>query len=697
MATAIPKISLSSSRDIPFNRLVLSQSNVRRVKSGLSIEELARDIERRGLLQSLNVRPVLDGEGAETGTYEVPAGGRRFRALELLVKQKKLAKTAPVPCVVREAGSAILAEDDSLAENVQRVALHPLDQFRAFRDMLEKGMSEEEIAAAFFVTAAVVKQRLRLMTVSDSLLEIYEQDGMRLEQLMAFSISDDHARQEQVWEIVAQSHNREPYVIRRMLTEKTVRASDARARFVGLEAYIVAGGHVMRDLFEADDGGWLQDPAILDRLVMEKLHTAAEDIRAEGWKWVETALSFPWGHTRQFVEIDGTEVPLTDEETARLEALRAEQETIEAEYAQADEYPDEVDARLGGIEQAILVLEERPLAFDPADMTRAGAFVSLASDGILQVERGFVLPEDMPTEPEEVDDAGGADGYDYAAYDGQDERLADDGDDGGGEGNSISPDFEPEEEDGIKPLPDRLLTELTAWRTLALRDAVASNPHIALTEFLHTLVRDVYWQTPGADCLEAYVREIPLPVHSPDMPGSLPAHALRQRNEGWKHDLPENEDALWRWIDGLDDASRMALLAYCLSFGVNALYERMPAYGAVSQRSVTERLKRADRLASALCLDLVEAGWQPTVENYLGRVTKARILQAVREARGDEAVERIAHLKKPDMAREAERLLDGSGWLPEALRTAGSVEQTSVETVTYAVYGGGSGFSPFEG
>ncbi|MBE7728251.1 ParB/RepB/Spo0J family partition protein [Komagataeibacter sp. FXV3] len=682
MATAIPKISLSSSRDIPFNRLVLSQSNVRRVKSGLSIEELARDIERRGLLQSLNVRPVLDGEGGEIGTYEVPAGGRRFRALELLVKQKKLAKTAPVPCVVREAGSAILAEDDSLAENVQRVALHPLDQFRAFRDMLEKGMSEEEIAAAFFVAPAVVRQRLRLMTVSDKLLDIYEQDGMRLEQLMAFSISDDHARQEQVWEIVSQSHNREPYVVRRVLTEKTVRASDRRVRFVGLDIYLAAGGHIMRDLFEADDGGWLQDPAILDRLVMEKLHAAAEDIRAEGWKWVETALSFPWGHTRQFAEIDGTEVPLTNEETARLEALRAEQEAIEAEYAQADEYPEEVDARLGEIEQAILALEERPLAFDPADMARAGTFVSLDSDGTLQVERGFVLPEDMPTEPKETNDADGSDEYAHGAYDGPNERIADYGSDEGAVGDSIAADVEPEEEDGIKPLPDRLLTELTAWRTLALRDAFASNPHIALTELLHTLVRDVYWQTSGADCLEAYVREISLPVHSPDMPGSLPAHALRQRNEGWKHDLPDDEDALWRWIDGLDDTSRMALLAHCLSFGVNALYERMPAYGAVSQRSVTERLKRADRLASALSLDLVEAGWQPTVENYLGRVTKARILQAVREARGGETADRIAHLKKPDMAREAERLLDGSGWLPEALRTVGLADQAQVETVT---------------
>lgn len=387
----------------------------------------------------------------------------------------------------------------------------------------------------------------------------------------------------------------------------------------------------------------------------------------------------PLGHTRDFAEIDGTEVPLSDEDTARLEALRAEQEAIEAEYAQADEYPDEVDARLGEIEQAILALEERPLAFDPADMARAGAFVSLASDGTLQVERGFVLPEDMPAEPEAVDDAGGADGYDYAAYDGRDDRIADDGGDGGGVGDTTASNVEPEEEDGIKPLPERLLTELTAWRTLALRDAFASNPHIALTEFLHTLVRDVYWQTPGADCLEAYVREIPLPVHSPDMPGSVAAHALRQRNEGWKHDLPEDEDALWRWIEGLDDTSRMALLAHCLSFGVNALYERMPSYGAVSQRSVTERLSRADRLASALSLDLVEAGWQPTVENYLGRVTKARILQAVQEARGNEAAARIAHLKKPDMAREAERLLEGSGWLPEALRTIGRPDDTSAD------------------
>jgi len=87
---SVQKITLSASRDIPFNKLVLSQSNVRRVKAGVSIEELADDIARRTLLQSLSVRPVLDAEGQETGMFEVPAGGRRFRALELLVKQKRM-------------------------------------------------------------------------------------------------------------------------------------------------------------------------------------------------------------------------------------------------------------------------------------------------------------------------------------------------------------------------------------------------------------------------------------------------------------------------------------------------------------------------------------------------------------------------------------------------------------------------------
>src|SRR5712672_1201652 len=225
--------------------------------------------------------------------FEVPAGGRRYRALELLVKQQRMAKTQPVPCVVRVGG---IAEDDSLAENDERVGLHPLDQFRAFKVLLDGGMSEEDIAARHFVSPAIVKQRLRLASVSPKLHDVYADEGMTLERLMAFSVTADQARQEQAWDNVSRSGNDEPYQIRRMLTENTVRASDRRALYVGIDAYQQAGGPVLRDLFENDDGGWLQDVALLDRLVNEKLKAEAEAIAAEGWKWISVAGDFPYGY-----------------------------------------------------------------------------------------------------------------------------------------------------------------------------------------------------------------------------------------------------------------------------------------------------------------------------------------------------------------------------------------------------------------
>ena len=104
----------------------------------------------------------------------------------------------------------------------------------------------------------MVKQRLRLVSVSPVLLDVYAEDGMTLEQLMAFSVSSDHARQEQVWDAIKDGWQKEPYHIRRLLTETTVRAADKRAVFVGIAAYEEAGGCVLRDLFQQDDGGWLQ-------------------------------------------------------------------------------------------------------------------------------------------------------------------------------------------------------------------------------------------------------------------------------------------------------------------------------------------------------------------------------------------------------------------------------------------------------
>jgi ParB family transcriptional regulator, chromosome partitioning protein len=663
MAKTVQKITLSSSRDIPFSKLVLSQSNVRRVKAGLSIEQLAESIAQRTLLQSLNVRAVVDAEGNETGMFEVPAGGRRYRALELLVKQKRMPKTQPVPCVVRKGG---VAEDDSIAENDERVGLHPLDQFRAFQTLRNLGMSEEDIAARHFVTPAVVKQRLRLASVTPTLLEVYAEDGMTLEQLMAFSVTGDHARQEQVWESVSKSGYDEPYQIRRMLTESTVRASDKRAQFVGIAAYEAVGGGTLRDLFEQDDGGWLQDVPLLDHLVTEKLKVEAETIAAEGWKWIEVAVSFPYGHDEGLRQLDGTPADITADEQATIDALQAEQAKLEAEYQDADELPDEVDARLGEIEEALSAFDNRPHIFDPVEIARAGTFVSIDGDGRLLVDRGFVRPEDE-TPVEEP----GADG------DADSSAAVGTGPDGSSVRRTVitvggQPEAEDEEDDGIKPLPDRLVMELTAHRTLALRDAVASNPHVAITALLHKLCLDTFQREMLCGCLQASVREVHFSAQASDLKDSASAKAIDDRNKVWAADMPADEAALWDWLAALDDASRSALLAHCVSFGVNALFEKVDRYGGngVSPDGMRQRIEQADRLARAVNLDMVEAGWRPTVDNYLGRVTKSRILEAVREAKGEPSAQLIEHLKKSEMAKEAERLLDGTGWLPEPLHLA---------------------------
>jgi len=643
--TKSKKITLSASRDIPFNQLVLSQSNVRHVKAGVSIEELAEDIARRTLLASLTVRPVLDESGAETGMFEIPAGGRRYRALELLVKQRRLNKTAPVPCIVRTEG---LAEEDSLAENVQRAPLHPLDQFRAFQAMREKGKSEEEIAAAFFVSGSVVKQRLKLASVAPSLLDAYAEEEMTLDQLMAFTVNPDHERQEQVWEALKRHYSKQPYEIRRMLTEGAVRASDRRAQFVGLDKYVEAGGEVLRDLFQTDDGGWLQDAALLETMVAEKLNEEAEAIRAEGWKWIEVGTDFPYGHTYGMRRIRGEAEPMSAEEDTTYAALKAEYEKLEDDYADADELPEEVDARLGEIEMAMEALQDRPIRFEADDLAIAGVFVSIDGSGRLRVERGYVRPEDEPAlESEE-----GADGE---AVDPVTDNADADGVD------AISETDEEDEDDGAKPLSDRLVCELTAHRTIALRDALANDPQVAFLAALHAMTLRLFYHYGQESCVEIEPRSTTFGAQAPGLGDTPYAQSIDLGIETWTKALPKRAEDLWEALVEWDADSREALFAHCVAMTVNAVHE--PHYRKPRQ------MAHAGVLAATLGLDMAKAGWAPTADSYLGRVTKAQILAAVREAKGDSDADRIAGLKKPDMVTAAEELLAGTGWLPEPLRT----------------------------
>ena len=649
---ATPKIALTAPQTIPLDKLTLHDGNVRQIKAGVSIESLAADIARRGLLQSLSVRPLLDEAGEETGRYGVQAGGRRLRALQLLVKQKKLAKNAPVPCIVRTEGHV---EADSLAENTEREALHPLDQFRAFAALREKGEGEETIAAAFGVSAAVVKQRLRLANASPLLLKAYEGDEISLDQLMAFCLADDHARQEQVWESIKKHWNKGPNDIRRMLTETTVKADDRRALFIGAEAYKAAGGIIIRDLFEEDDGGYLQDPALLNRLVEEKLQAEADKLRAEGWKWTECSIDFPWNHKRDYVVIKPIAPALDEKEQEELEALAEEHEALSA---CEDELAPEDQERLNIVIARIEQLEARAAEYDPKMKRKGGVFISLRDDGRLIVDRGYIHPDDIAKKPAASD--GAASGM----------QMDEDFDPETGEiieaSSPGATEQEPAAEDTGPAIPDRLKTELTAYRTLALREALANNADIAFLAVLHALVLKLFYPY-GGECGSLQIQANDGLVSTfPGLNDFEPAKKIEARHKAWAEAMPEKPEQAWDWLGSLGRDNREALFAHCAGLTVNGVYE--PHYRCAG------RMSHADQLASTLSLDMRQAGWTTGADNYLGRITKAAILDAMREAKGEETARLIEHLKKKEMAAEAERLMQGTGWLPELLRTSVPLE-----------------------
>src|SRR5258708_7339444 len=466
-----------------------------------------------------------------------------------------------------------------------------------------------------------------------------------------------------------------PYQLRRMLTENTVRASDRRAQFVGLGVYEQAGGAVMRDLFERADGGWVQDWPLVDGRVNEKLKAQGEIIAAEGWKWIAVAVNFPYGHTDALRELDGELSDLTNDERASVDALKTEYEKLEADYAEADELPDEIDQRLAEIETALSAFDSRPVTYDPTDIARAGVFVSIDDEGVLSVDRGYVRPADEAP----GDEVEGESDVDSNAADGEEAEAA--------VQRAVIPvggapaEPEDDEDDTIKPLPDRLIAELTAHRTLALRDALATHPTVAFVAVLHNFVLTTFYRfASSSGCLEIAVRSPTLPAQAPGLNDSVAAKAIDARHDAWKGRLPTEDSGLWDALIAFDAAEQASLLAHCASLSVNALYEPANRYneGRVSAHGVRPRLDQADVLAPAVALHMVPPASKTRVDNYLGRVTKPRILEAAPEAKREPSAQLIDHLKKGDMAREAERLLEGTGWLPEPLRLAETEVVTDV-------------------
>lgn len=644
-ATSVAAHAHGAAITVPLNKLKASPRNARKVKhSAAAIEALAASIKAKGVLQPPVVEVECDGAGAPTGGFLVTIGEGRRQALRLLVKRKAIKRTHPVRVIVNVDNDA---HEISLDENITREAMHPADQFEAFKRLAdERGYGPEEIAARFGVSAQVVRQRLRLGAAAPELMAAYRDGTLTLDQLTAFCLSEDQTRQRQVFDQCGPYAP--PYAIRRAMTEAKVRADDRRARFVGLEAYAEAGGSILRDLFTEDGGGWLEDVGLLDRMVGDKLAGLAEAVRlSEGWKWAEAGSDY--AETSRFGRVYPVEVVRAEADAERIAALSEEYDRLVSGTDAAEALPPEVDARLAEIDKALQAFGPG-LDYAAEVKARAGVMVLLGHDGQARYERGLVRPEDAvgdPASDPDVPDEADASEEGACAWPG-------DTDDTQEEPGRV--------DEGRAPLSDRLVIDLTAHRTMGLRDAVQAAPDMALIVVVHALALQVFYPAWGVwTPLQLRLSVAGLERLAPGVGDSPAGRRVADRLERWGARLPSEARDLWAALTALAPSDRLDLMACCAGVGLYAVrdpHDRRP-----------EALAQAERLATAVGLDMTGT-WTATAAGYFSRVSKARVLEAVAEATTPEEAGRIAGFKKDDMAEAAERLVEGRGWLPPLLRTA---------------------------
>lgn len=587
---------------IPLSKLVPWDGNVRKTGASDDLGELKASIAALGVLQSLVVRKT------HRGKYAIIAGRRRFLCLSALAGEGAIEADAPVPCRIIP-GSAD-ATEISLTENVVRTAMHPADQFEAFRGLIDGGSSVADVAARFGVNETVVKKRLRLARVSPVVFTAYREGKLTLEQLQAFAASDDHDAHERVFGDLSHRSD-DPEDIRARLTEHEIAANDRRARFVTLAGYEAAGGALRRDLFaEGDDGIFLLDSVLLDRLAMEKLQADADLVRAEGWKWVEAMPELDPETRGEFRMRRPEPLPLSDADAEEQRELADEYNRL---FDTMEEGDEETSARLDEIEARMNGLEETQSVYTPETLAIGGAIVTIGRGGESEIIRGLVRPED---EPEESRD---------------------------------------ESEPRQKPEFSAALVEsLTDARSAAISASLAEHPHIALAAVTHELASSLFRPGPHAGCLQLSAK---VTHHKEESRG---ASELERIREQWLARLPEDGSALWDWCLAQDTGTLLQLLAYCAARAVNAVQAR-------HEYADNPRMTHAKALVEALNLNMVE-WFTPTADNYFSRVGRTDILSAITEAKGKPVKRSWEKLRKSELVALAEREVAGAGWLPKPLK-----------------------------
>ena len=629
---------------VPLERLVLSAQNVRKLNGEQGLAELAALIEAHGLLQRLSVVALPDGR------FAVVAGGRRLRALQLLAEQGRWPGSQPVECKVYPSEQAVQV---SLAESSGHEAMHPADQMEAFRHLIEQErLTIAQVAHRFGVSLLTVERRLRLARLAPGFIDLYRAGQIALEQLQALALTDDPALQQAAWDGLP-GHDRSPRRLRAALTASACSAAAPLARFVGLDVYEVEGGTLRRDLFaDSSDHAsvYLDDPGLLQRLATNRLRYMAQDVKAEGWAWVEYAVSSedeaPWSFRREAAQ--GTR-EATGEEAQALERLAAEHAASLQAYDQhlqgddsADDF-EEIEYRLSeaveAAEEKLSVAREALRQWTPEQMARAGARIRIDYLGQAEIERGLVRRDEASGE-------GPGPGPVRAAR----RRLT----------RTARPEFS-----------EPLMRDLTAHRTAAIQAALMHNPRIALVTLVHRMAETVFGlYGRGNDVVKVTVHvtgDGTLGQDASDYAQCQAATLLAGAQSQWGDRLPGSPGALFGWLLAQPEPTLMELLAYCTARSFNAV------------GSCARTMDHSDALAEVLGVDMCD-WWKPTVASYFGRISRTQALDAFKDATGNDATHATRKMKKDEVAAYCARVFQEVRWVPGPMRPIRSARAAEPRT-----------------
>ncbi|QKK28012.1 ParB/RepB/Spo0J family partition protein [Rhizobium hidalgonense] len=519
---------------VPLNKLYADPKNVRKTYSKEGIAEMAATIRADGyrILQNIVVR-----KGDKRGRFFVTAGGRRLAALNLLAEAGEIAKDYPVECKERSGADAT---EISRIENTSREAMHPVDEYEAFRVLADGGKPVEDIAARFGTTETMVRKRLALARVSPVLLNLFRNEEMSFHQLSAFTVSDDHVKQVEVWNGLP-SWNRDSRSIKSALQSEAMKATDKRIRFIGgIDVYETSGGAVKRDLFDEQNSGYALDVALVKRLVVEKLEADAEKLRADGWKWVECVSELPQ-EAHYMSRVYPKDVPMTDEQQAELDRLEGEYAEL-AELIEAGVADDEAEPRAESIQAKMAALADRGEIYDLEDVAKAGCYVLMDYHGKLSVERGLIRPEEQDEPAEGTDESS----------------------------EPVRPRPETQPEPSFS-LSAAFAQELTAQKTAAIRAELAQNPDVALAAVVHAMLASLFHPYGSTDetCLEVKLTSEKLETSIKNPAACKGIVTMDDLRENYGHTIPGNPHDLWEWCLEQPTATLLDLLAYAAAKSVN--------------------------------------------------------------------------------------------------------------------------------